>query len=63
MLDESPELVQETTLRIEQIVAETSLEEKRDDDLFNEKLRKDLKKLFRKKTGKRPLILSMTLEI
>ncbi|HLV02774.1 MAG TPA: ribonuclease J [Acidobacteriota bacterium] len=44
-------------------VQEASLEEKQDEELFNEILRKRLMKFFRKNTGKRPIILSMTIEI
>lgn len=63
LLEESEELVAAARSRIFEVVAETSLEEKQDDELFNEILRKELKRLFRKHTGKRPIIVSMTIEI
>ncbi|UCF38346.1 MAG: ribonuclease J [Acidobacteriota bacterium] len=62
-IDDSEGLLAEASLRIQEIVEETSLEEKQDDELFNEIIRKELKRFFRKQTGKRPLILSLTLEI
>ncbi len=41
----------------------TPSEERRDEDLFKELLRKELKRFLRKRTGKRPVILPVTLEI
>ncbi len=63
LLEESEELVAAAQKRIIEIVEETSLEEKQDSELFDEILRKGLRKLFRKLTAKRPLVLSLTIEI
>jgi ribonuclease J len=63
LMEESEDLVGAAQKRIVEIVEETSLEEKQDSDLFDEILRKDLRRLFRKLTAKRPLVLSMTIEI
>jgi ribonuclease J len=63
LLEESEELVTEATNRVFQTVRETSLEEKQDNDVFSEIIRKDLRRLFRKRTGKRPIVLSFTFEI
>ncbi|MEJ2078310.1 MAG: ribonuclease J [Acidobacteriota bacterium] len=46
-----------------EIVSRTPLEQKQDEDIFNEILRKELRRLLRKRTGKRPVILSLTFEI
>jgi ribonuclease J len=63
LLDESEQLVQTAQKRLIEVIEETSREERQDSELFNEILRKELKRLFRKQTGKRPLILSQTIEI
>jgi ribonuclease J len=48
---------------VARIVRETAAEEKRDEDMFKEILRRELKRFLRKQTGKRPIILPVTLEI
>jgi len=63
LVEQSEELMGAVRDRVVALAAETSLEEKQDEELFNEILRKDLKRLFKKQTGKRPIILSMTIEI
>lgn len=62
-LEESEELVRSLKSKIVEVMAATSVEEKRDEDLLNEILRKELKRILRKRTGKRPLVLSMAVEI
>jgi ribonuclease J len=52
--------IREEVLRI---VREAGLEEKRDEELFKEMLRKGLKRFLRKQTGKRPVILPVILQI
>ena len=63
LTDVSAELLEATQEQISTIVAETPLEEKQDQELFNEILRKSLKRFLRKQTGKRPIILPVTIEI
>jgi ribonuclease J len=63
MMEESEALVAAAQGRIIEIVDETSLEEKQDSELFDEIVRKGLRKLFRKLTAKRPIVLSLTIEI
>jgi len=63
MMEESEDLVAAAKDRIVQLVSEAPLEQKRDEELFNEMLRKELRRLLRKRTGKRPLIVSLTMEI
>jgi ribonuclease J len=48
---------------VTRIVGDAGLEEKRDEELFKEILRKDLKRFLRKQTGKRPVILPVILQI
>jgi ribonuclease J len=63
LMEESEELLKETRRHVSAVVAETPLEQKQDEDIFNEILRKELRRLLRKRTGKRPVILSLTFEI
>lgn len=62
-LEESEELVRSLKAKIVEVMAEASLEEKRDEDLLNEILRKELRRILRKRTGKRPLVLSLAVEV
>jgi len=52
LLEESEELVQLARRRVVEVIEETTVEERQDGELFNEILRKELKRLFRKQTGK-----------
>jgi ribonuclease J len=63
LMEESEELMSQARDRVIALTAETSREEKQDEELFDEILRKELKRFLRKKTGKRPIVLSMTIEI
>ena len=63
LTDASTELLEATQEAISGIVRETPIEEKQDQKLFNEILRKGLKRFLRKQTGKRPIILPVTIEI
>ena len=63
LTDTSSELMEAAQNEVSTIVAETPLEEKQDQELFNEILRKGLKRFLRKQTGKRPIILPVTIEI
>lgn len=63
LMEDSEELMAATRNEVAAVVAETPLEEKQDEDLFKEILRKRLKRFLRKQTGKRPVILSVTIEI
>lgn len=63
LAEESDELFDATRQEILSILEETPSEERRDEELFKEILRKELKRFLRKQTGKRPVILPLTLEI
>lgn len=63
MMESSNELLSATRAEIVATVAECSVEEKRDEELFKEILRKRLKRFLRKQTGKRPMVLPLTVEI
>ncbi len=63
LMESSEELFEATRAQIEAVVRDTPIEEKRDEALFQEILRKELKRFLRKQTGKRPMILPVMLEI
>ncbi len=63
LMDSSEELMQGAREEILATVAETPLEEIRDEELFKEIVRKRLQRYLRKQTGKRPVIMPVTLEI
>jgi ribonuclease J len=63
LMEESEDLLKETRRQVAALVAETPLEQKQDEDIFNEILRKGLRRLLRKRTGKRPVIVSLTFEV
>ena len=56
-------LMQALREEVSRIVEATPLEEKQDEDLLKEILRKRLRRFIRKRTGKRPMILPVTIEI
>lgn len=62
-MEEGDGLLQSTRERVAEIVANTPLEQKQDEELFNEILRKELRRFLKRRTGKRPLVLSMVLEV
>ncbi len=62
LMETSAELMDETRQQILQVVAETPAEEKQDEEVFKEILRTRRMRFLRKKTGKRPVIIPLTLE-
>lgn len=60
--DESADFFEEARGIIRELVAATPVEEKQDETLFKDLLRKSLKKFFYKQTQKRPIILPVILE-
>lgn len=63
VMEESDGLMAATREEIASIVRQATVEEKQDEELFKEILRKGLKRFLRKQTGKRPMILPVTFEI
>ena len=53
----------EAKKRITEIVKKTSLADKRDIEAFNETLRIETRKVFRKRTGKKPMVIPFTVEV
>lgn len=62
-IDQSDKFLQQTQDLLVELVARTPAEEKRDEVLFKEIVRKALKKFFQKQTQKRPVILPVIVEI
>ena len=62
LMDNSEELMEATGREVSAIVADTPQEEKQDEELFKEIIRKKLRRFLRKQTGKRPMILPVTIE-
>jgi ribonuclease J len=60
--EESADFFEDTRGLIRELVANTPIEEKQDETLFKDLLRKSLKKFFYKQTQKRPVILPVILE-
>ncbi|MFQ5929307.1 MAG: ribonuclease J [Acidobacteriota bacterium] len=63
LMDTSEELMVATRDEVRTIVSDTPVEEKQDEELFKEIVRRRLKRFLRKQTGKRPMILPVTIEI
>ena len=63
MMEDSPALFEAARGHILNIVEETPAEERMDEDLFKEILRKRFQRFLRRKTGKRPVIIPLMLEI
>ena len=61
LTERSETLMQALRQEVVRIVDATPLEKKQDEDLFKEILRKELRRFIRKQTGKRPMILSVTI--
>ncbi|HEY3129885.1 MAG TPA: ribonuclease J [Acidobacteriota bacterium] len=60
--EESEEFFEKTRNLIQELVASTPIEEKQDETMFKDMLRKSLKKFFYKQTQKRPIILPVIME-
>lgn len=56
-------LLRDAVSLLTQVIETTSLEERTDHGLIQEKLRVELKRFFRKRSGRRPLVLPIIMEI
>ena len=59
----SEELLRESARLIGQVVGDASVEERTDQGLIKEKIRVELRRFFRKRSGRRPLVLPVIMEI
>jgi ribonuclease J len=61
--EQSNALFREAALVLRELIASTSVEERSDQGLMTEKVRIELRRLFKKRTGQRPLVLPVLMEI
>jgi len=59
----SEDLLRESARLIGQVVGDASIEERTDQGLIKEKIRVELRRFFRKRSGRRPLVLPVIMEI
>jgi ribonuclease J len=59
----SDELIRESVELIRQVVGDASVEERTDPGLVKEKIRVELRRFFRKRSGRRPLVVPVIMEI
>ena len=60
---ESDDVLAEGARLIAMVIAESSVEEKTDPGLIQEKIRGELRRFLRKRTGRRPMVLPVVMEI
>lgn len=60
---ESDDVLNEASRLITVVIAEASVEERTDPGLINEKIRVELRRYLRKRTGRRPMVLPVVMEI
>jgi ribonuclease J len=61
--DEETSLFREASLVLRELMASTSVEERADQGLMTERVRIELRRFFKKRTGRRPLVLPVLMEI
>jgi ribonuclease J len=61
--DEETSLFREAGLVLRELMATTSVEERTDQGLMTEKVRVELRRFFKRRTGRRPLVLPVLMEI
>jgi ribonuclease J len=63
VMDGNPELLSEGARVLTEVVEQASLEERTDHGLIKEKLRAELRRFLRKRSGRRPFVLPVIMEI
>jgi ribonuclease J len=63
VMDDSEALLAEGTRVLSEVVERASVEERTDQGLIKEKLRVELRRFFRKRSGRRPFVLPVIMEI
>jgi ribonuclease J len=63
VMEDSQALLADGARLLSDVVAQTSLEERTDQGLIKEKLRVELRRFFRKRSGRRPFVLPVIMEI
>ena len=63
VMDDSPELLADGVRVLSDVVEQASVEERTDQGLIKEKLRVELRRFLRKRSGRRPFVLPVIMEI
>ena len=63
VMENSQELLAEGARVLSDVMEQSSLEERTDQGLIKEKLRAELRRFFRKRSGRRPFVLPVIMEI
>src|SRR5262245_1874955 len=63
VMDDSPELLADGARVLSDVVEQASVEERTDQGLIKEKLRVELRRFLRKRSGRRPFVLPVIMEI
>ena len=63
VMDDSPELLADGARVLSEVVEQASLEERTDQGLIKEKVRVELRRFLRKRSGRRPFVLPVIMEI
>jgi ribonuclease J len=63
VMDDSPELLADGARMLSEVVEQASIEERTDHGLIKEKLRVELRRFLRKRSGRRPFVLPVVMEI
>ena len=59
----SPELLRDAAKLVGDVIQGASIEERTDQGLIKEKIRVELRRFFRKRSGRRPLIVPVIMEV
>jgi ribonuclease J len=63
VMENSQELLADGTRLLGEVIEQTSLEERTDQGIITEKLRVELRRFFRRRSGRRPFVLPVIMEI
>jgi ribonuclease J len=63
VMESGPDLLAEAARVLSEVIDQASLEERTDQGIIKEKLRTELRRFFRKRSGRRPMVLAMIMEI
>ena len=63
VLDDSQALLADGARVLAEVVEQTSVEERTDQGLIKEKLRVELRRFIRKRSGRRPFVLPVIMEV
>jgi ribonuclease J len=63
VIDNSPDLLADGTRVLAEVLEQASVEERTDQGLIKERLRVELRRFLRKRSGRRPFVLPVIMEI